>query len=200
MPQPDRDRKANYANLRVVAVCLVLLAAMGGAAAASVPLYRIFCQVTGYGGTTRVATATGHNAIDRKVTVRFDANVAPGLRWKFFPLKRSVTVKLGENAEAKFIAENLGDKPVTASATFNVTPQQTGSYFNKIQCFCFTETTLKPGEKLEMPVIFFVDPDIVNSEESAGVKTITLSYTFFPAEDQPVAASQLERPSGSTGG
>lgn len=200
MSQAEPDRKARNANLRVVAICVALLGVMGGAAWASVPLYRIFCQVTGYGGTTRVATASAHNAIDRSITVRFDANVAPGLHWKFVPLQRSLTVKLGENAQANFVAENLGDKPITASATFNVTPQQTGSYFNKIQCFCFTETTLKPGEKLEMPVLFFVDPDIVNSEESAGVNTITLSYTFFPVDVQPVAASQLDRPSGSTGG
>jgi cytochrome c oxidase assembly protein subunit 11 len=167
-----------------------MVAAMGGLAYASVPLYRLFCQVTGYGGTTQRAESIGGEIIDREITVRFDANVSPGIHWQFEPMQREIKVKLGEVATARYRATNLSKRPLTGTATFNVTPESTGIYFNKLECFCFTETTLAPGESLEMPVVFFVDPEMVDSEEAGAVRTITLSYTFFAAPGrQPMAAA-----------
>jgi len=190
---------SSRSNLRIVAMCLLMVGSMGGLAFASVPLYRLFCQVTGYGGTTQRAEAPSAPAIDKLVTVRFDANVRGGLGWKFQPEVRSVTVRLGETIQANYIAENTGDRPSTGSATFNVTPQSTGSFFNKVQCFCFTETTLQPGEKMVMPVVFFVDPAILDETETKDVHTITLSYSFFPVE-KPLAATQEKTNSGASGG
>lgn len=187
------------ANLRIVAMCLLMVGCMGGLAFASVPLYRLFCQVTGYGGTTQRAEQPTAPAIDKLVTVRFDANVRGGLGWKFEPQVRSVTVRLGETIQANYIAENTGTTASTGTATFNVTPQATGSFFNKIACFCFTETTLQPGEKMVMPVVFFVDPAILDEVETRGVHTITLSYSFFPVE-KPLAATRDETNSGASGG
>ncbi len=140
---------------------------MGGLTAASVPLYRLFCQATGYDGTTQRAESGPVKVIDRLVTVRFDANVAPGLNWQFHPMQRDVTLKLGEVTTIRYFARNLSQRTITGNATFNVTPESTGSYFNKLECFCFTETTLAPGEGLEMPVVFFVDPEMADSEETS---------------------------------
>jgi cytochrome c oxidase assembly protein subunit 11 len=161
---------------------------MVGLAYASVPLYRLFCQVTGYGGTTQQAKAAPAHTIDREVVVRLDGNIA-GLPWDFRPATPQVTVKLGETALVKFIAENTGKAPVVGTATFNVQPELAGVYFNKIECFCFVEQKLEPGERAELPVQFFVSPDMAEDRELAAVRTITLSYTFFPvpAERQPVA-------------
>jgi cytochrome c oxidase assembly protein subunit 11 len=186
-----------HANARVVAMCVAVLAAMGGLTAASVPLYRLFCQVTGYDGTTQRADSAPVKVIDRLVTVRFDANVAPGLNWQFRPMQRDVTLKLGEVTTIRYFAKNLSKRTITGNATFNVTPESTGVYFNKIECFCFTETKLAPGESLEMPVVFFVDPQMADSEETSSVRTITLSYTFYAADDEePVAAAPAKRASG----
>ena len=171
----------NRGNARIAALCLSLVAGMGGLAYASVPLYQLFCQVTGYGGTTRaVENAEGITVIDRDIKVRFDANISSGLDWQFAANQRDVTIKLGEQTQISYHAKNVSDKPLTGSATFNVTPQSAGAYFNKIECFCFTETTLQPGEELEMPVVFFVDPELINEIETKDIHTITLSYTFFP--------------------
>ena len=195
--KPDQSRS----HARVAIACVGLVVAMGGLAYASVPLYELFCQVTGYGGTTqRVENAT--TAIsDREVTVRFDSNISAALGWKFYPEKRSVTVKFGEVVNINYYAENLGTQTRTGSATFNVTPEQAGAYFNKIECFCFTETVVKPGEKLEMPVVFFVDPAFYKTEEGRDINTITLSYTFFGVDkaDKPLA-SQDQTNSGAAGG
>jgi cytochrome c oxidase assembly protein subunit 11 len=159
---------------------------------AAVPLYSLFCQVTGYGGTTQRTTQYADRILDRDITIRFDANTA-GIPWKFEPVARSVTIKIGETTQAHYTATNLSDKPVTGRATFNVTPDLAGAYFNKVECFCFTDTTLKPGETLDMPVVFYVDPDIVDLPEMKDVKTITLSYTMFPTEgDKPVASAPVE--------
>ncbi len=174
----------------VVAVaCVVFVGAMVGASYAAVPLYKMFCQVTGFGGATRVATAAPDHAIDRVVEVRFDSNVAPGLPWSFEPEVRSMQVRLGDTKLVHFRATNHADRPVTAAATYNVTPGVVGSHFGKMQCFCFTDQTLQPGESIEMPVVFFVDPDMATDIDAASVSTITLSYTFFP-KATPVASGQ----------
>jgi cytochrome c oxidase assembly protein subunit 11 len=163
---------------------------MVGLAYASVPLYSLFCRATGYGGTTQRAEANLTGVLDREVVVRFDANVV-GLPWVFRPEQPQVHVKLGETATVSFIAENHSTKPTIGSATFNVQPDSAGSYFNTIECFCFTEQKLAPGEKAELPVQFFVSPDLAKDRLMNTVRTITLSYTFFPAPEsgQPVAQS-----------
>jgi cytochrome c oxidase assembly protein subunit 11 len=183
----------------IAAVCLVFVAAMVGMTYAAVPLYSIFCQVTGFGGTPRVAAAAPDKPIDRFVTVRFDGNVSNGLGWSFRPLQRSVRVKVGEAVKVAFEAENRGTRTTTGQASFNVTPDLAGSYFNKIACFCFTEQTLAPGQSVEMPVVFFVDPSIDKDHELDYVDTITLSYTFFPvaqpsAPAKPLAAASPSEP------
>ncbi|MGN6818533.1 MAG: cytochrome c oxidase assembly protein [Sphingomonas sp.] len=152
-----------------------------GLAWASVPLYRVFCQATGLNGTTgRALRAPG--AVDGKVTVAFDTNVAPGMKWAFKPELESETIDIGARDMAFFTATNLSNKTITGTATFNVTPAQAGIYFKKIQCFCFTQQTLKPGETQRMPVIFFVDPAILKDPDGRDIQTITLSYTFYPVD------------------
>nr|WP_263282738.1 cytochrome c oxidase assembly protein [Sphingomonas nostoxanthinifaciens] len=148
---------------------------------ASPPLYRMFCQATGWNGTVREdLTAKAPGAIGRLVDVRFDANVSPGMKWRFEPDERVRHVAVGAREMAFFTAENLTDKPITGSAAFNVTPAQAGAYFVKIQCFCFTEQTLRPHERVRMPVIFFVDPKFAEDADAKDVSEITLSYTFYP--------------------
>jgi cytochrome c oxidase assembly protein subunit 11 len=173
------------------AACAVFVAGMVGVTFASAPLYRVFCQVTGYAGTTQKAERAPGSTVDRTVTVRFDANVGNGLGWSFRPLTREVTVRLGEVGTAVFVAENRMPAPASGSAAFNVAPGEAGLYFNKIACFCFTEQTLAPGERVEMPVTFFVDPALAADSELGGLNTITLSYTFYPAVAplRPVAAA-----------
>ncbi len=189
-------------NARIVVLCLALVAGMGGLAYASVPLYRLFCQVTGYGGTTRTAeNSEGIKIVDHEITVRFDANTSVDLNWQFEAVQRDVTIKLGEIRQISYRAKNVSDVPLTGTATFNVTPQQAGAYFNKIHCFCFTETTLQPGEEMVMPVEFFVDPDLLNEVETKNIKTITLSYTFFPKEStqKPLAGLVGKKPGEALG-
>jgi cytochrome c oxidase assembly protein subunit 11 len=173
----------------VTAVILFgLVAGMTGLAFASDPLYRIFCKVTGYGGTTQVAEAPAQSKIiDQMVTVRFDANVNKSLPWRFKPVQNTIKVRLGEQALAFFEATNISDKPLVGTATFNVAPFKAGEYFNKIECFCFTEQVLKPGQTVQMPVTFYVDPAIIKDRNTVDVKTITLSYTFFAGDDQSEA-------------
>ncbi len=149
---------------------------------ASVPLYRLFCQVTGFGGTTQVSAGPSGKLLDRQVTVRFDANTSPGLPWSFQPEQRAVTVQVGEQNLAFYRATNNGSEPIVGTATFNVTPDKAGIYFNKVACFCFTEQKLAPGESMDFPVSFFVDPAIAGDRKLDDVHTITLSYTFFRAE------------------
>ena len=159
---------------------------MTGLAWASVPLYRLFCQATGLNGTTgRAERAPG--AVAGQVEVAFDSNVAPNLPWRFRPERRADTVDIGARDMAFFTATNTGTAPVTGTATFNVQPAQAGKYFKKIQCFCFTEQTLQPGETQRMPVIFYVDPAILQDPDARDIQTITLSYTFWPAGAANVA-------------
>ncbi len=175
--------KVQTRNRATATVLWTVVAGMLGLAFASVPLYRLFCQVTGLGGTTQVrAEGAGPTVSDQTVNVRFDSNVDPSLPWRFKPLQHDVTARLGEEKLAFYRATNLSDKPITGSAVFNVTPFKAGPYFAKIECFCFTEQTLAPGESVDMPVTFFVDPEIYKDINTKDVHTITLSYTFYQAE------------------
>lgn len=176
------DPAKQRANRRVAAICVAFFAGMVGMAYAAVPLYAAFCSLTGYGGTTQRVEQYADRILDRKITVRFDANVSSALPWTFEPEAREVTMRIGETTQAKYRATNLFDTPTAGRATYNVTPEIAGAYFNKVECFCFTDTTLKPGETLDMPVVFYVDPDIVDAPELKDIHTITLSYTFFPVD------------------
>ncbi len=176
-----------------VASLLAVLALMVGLTAASVPLYRLFCQATGYGGATRNASAAPAGAVsNRLVTVRFDASEAPGLGWEFRPLVTSMQVHPGEERVVEYRATNLTAAPVTGTATHNVTPLKAGIYFDKLQCFCFTRQHLEPGQSVDLAVSFFVDPDIATDPNTRDIDTITLSYTMFRAKDDaPARAASL---------
>lgn len=172
----DRTRRHN----RVAIICAAIAVGMVGMSYAAVPLYRIFCQVTGFGGTTQVAVAPSTEVLDKTIIMRFDANVSKELAWKFEPVKHTIDLKIGENKLAYYRATNLSDKPLSGTATFNVSPDSAGVHFNKIECFCFTEQLLQPGESVEMPVSFFVDAGIVDDPNAAHISQLTLSYTFHP--------------------
>jgi cytochrome c oxidase assembly protein subunit 11 len=188
--------KRSINNGKVAASLVAVVLAMGGLAFASEPLYRAFCQVTGYGGTTQVADGSKSIAVsDKTVTVRFDATTNVNLPWRFKPVQSQVTTKFGEQVLAFFEATNTSDKPIVGTATFNVVPYRTATYFNKIDCFCFTEQVLAPGQTVQMPVVFYVDPEMTNDFHAKHDKTITLSYTFYADEDQSAAealAAKLE--------
>ena len=167
-------------NRRVVTIMFGIVAGMVGLAYASVPLYQLFCRVTGFGGTTQVAEAAPEQSfVLPPVQVRFDANVNPKLAWKFEPVTAPVSLVPGEEITVIYRATNLADVPTRGTATFNVTPQKAGPYFMKIECFCFTEQTLGVGESVDMPVSFFLDPDIRVDENTKDVDEVVLSYTFF---------------------
>ena len=179
------------ANHRITALALGgVILGMVGLTAASVPLYRLFCQVTGYGGTTQVAGDALPNALEQMIEVRFDASVGDDLPWHFQPVERKFDVRIGEEKLAFYQASNMGDRPIVGSATFNVTPHKAGPYFSKIECFCFTEQVLQPGETVDMPVSFFVDPAILDDADTKDLPTITLSYTFFMLEDETEALAE----------
>lgn len=192
----DSKASRERSNRIVAAACVAFFASMIGMAYAAVPLYAMFCQITGYGGTTQRVEQYSDRVLDRKVTIRFDANVSGGLPWHFAPEQREITIRIGETAQIAYRAENLFNVPTAGRATFNVTPELAGAYFNKVECFCFTDTTLKPGEGLDMPVVFYVDPDIVDLPEFKNKNTITLSYTMYPTDAaEPVAVA----PAGENG-
>lgn len=164
--------------------------AMLGLGFAAVPLYRMFCQATGFGGTTQRASLAESKTVTigaTSISVRFDGNVDPALPWKFGPSQVSQQMSIGSRKLAYYTAENLSDKPITGVASFNVSPEIAGLYFKKIQCFCFNQQTLMPGEKVEMPVLYFVDPAILKDPDAARIEQITLSYTFHPSADQSAA-------------
>jgi cytochrome c oxidase assembly protein subunit 11 len=168
-------------NNRTAMMLAVLVLAMVGLAFASVPLYRLFCQVTGLNGTTqRADEAPG--AVAGQVSVRFDANINPALPWRFEPVDRKVTIKPGERIQVAYRASNLTARTTVGTATFNVTPALAGQYFSKIDCFCFSEQTLKGGERVDMPVVFFIDPKLREDPATRDIDEITLSYTFYPVE------------------
>ena len=177
-------------NQRVGAIMGLVAVGMLGMAYAAVPLYQMFCQATGYGGTTQRVTKPSDKILDRVVTVRFDANVN-GISWNFEPVLRKVDVRIGENTLAFYRATNTSDRPLVGTSSFNVSPDIVGSFFNKMECFCFQEQRLEPGESVEMPVSFFVDPAIMKDLDGAKVRNITLSYTFFPV-DKPKAAKSAD--------
>lgn len=185
-------RQRRGRNARVVAGLLVLIGVMVALDAYSVPLYRLFCAATGYGGTPRRAANAAGAATSRRVTVRFNTLVQPGLPWRFAPEQDAVTVHLGEEKLVFFSAENLTGQPIVGHATFNVTPDKAGPYFTKIACFCFTEERLGPHQKIDMPVDFFVDPKLAGDPNAGDVRTITLSYTFFRSRD-PQKGEDLSR-------
>lgn len=192
MTEQTAQSKGSRRNGLIAAIGLGIVFGMVGMAYASVPLYRLFCQVTGYGGTTQRAQTAGIEVLDQTIKVRFDANVSPGVNWDFRPNQREVELRIGETRQVGYTAHNNSSRTVTGTATFNVTPQSAGAYFNKIECFCFTKQTLKPGETADMPIVFFIDPDIVKSEELKDIDTLTLSYTFFPVDEpKPVAQSDV---------
>ena len=186
MSRPVLRPRKPESGKRHTTIALALAGVVAGMLAlsyAAVPLYQIFCQVTGYGGTVQQAEKASDRIVDRKITVRFDANVARGMPWDFKPVTRSLELRLGENAIAEYQARNPTGEPVGGTATFNVSPAAAGRYFNKIECFCFTEQLLGPGESATMPVSFFVDPELENDPETSKIQEITLSYTFFRIED-----------------
>ena len=176
-------------NLKVATFCGLVAMGMVGLSYASVPLYRLFCQVTGFAGTTQRADAAPGRSGEREITVEFDANAAPGLAWTFAPAQRRITVKLGEQALAFYRAENVTDATATGQAVFNVTPDVAGRYFTKIECFCFTEQTLQARQSADMPVLFFVDPELAADPDMKSIKTITLSYTFFPVAPEKLSSA-----------
>jgi cytochrome c oxidase assembly protein subunit 11 len=174
---PNREK-----NLKVAGLAAGVVVAMVGLAYASVPLYRLFCQVTGFGGTPQRAAEAPAKTTGKFITVRFDANTAATLGWNFTPEQLEMKVEIGEQGLAHYRATNTSKATQIGTATFNVTPVVAGAYFNKLQCFCFTEQTLKAGESVDMPVAFFVDPALLDDPDAKGINEITLSYTFYPAE------------------
>lgn len=182
------ETAASTDHRKTVLICLGVVFGMLGMSYAAVPLYDLFCRVTGYGGTTQVATQAPDTVLERSVVVRFDADVAKEFEWDFTPVEPRVAVQVGESGLAFYRAVNTSDEPVVGMSVFNVTPQKAAVYFNKVQCFCFEEQVLAAGESVEMPVSFFVDPDFVDDPQMDDVSTITLSYTFFAVEDPSDAA------------
>ncbi len=192
-PATPKTPNKSLSNGFIAAGAAAVVVGMVGMAYAAVPLYQLFCQVTGYGGTTQRADTYADRVLDRTIKVRFDANTA-GVPLDFRPVEREVEIRIGETKQISYTSHNVSDQAITGTATFNVNPQLAGVYFNKIECFCFTETTLQPGETLDMPVVFFVDPDIVDDKDLKDVTTITLSYTMFPVveKEQPVASAPVD--------
>jgi cytochrome c oxidase assembly protein subunit 11 len=185
----------------VAAICGFVVVLMVGASYAAVPFYNWFCRATGFNGTTQVATSAPSAApLSRKIAVRFDSNVAGGLPWKFQPEQTEIEVRIGQVVTVYYTVTNQSARTTTGQAAYNVAPLTVGAYFQKINCFCFTEQTMAPGEKREMPVVFYVDPSIVNDSDNEGLNTITLSYTFYPVREpapQPVAASEADKRKGA---
>ena len=183
-------------NKRVAALLVDMVVTMGALAWAAVPFYSWFCSTTGFGGATVVGTGAD-KVLDRVITVRFDANTENGMPWEFKPSQKKMDVKVGETGMAFYEAYNPTDRTVSGTAAFNVAPDVAGYYFTKIECFCFTQQTLKPHERVEMPVVFYVDPDIVNDEEGKYLTEITLSYTFYQTENPDEPQSPLASPDDS---
>jgi cytochrome c oxidase assembly protein subunit 11 len=194
-PNPTSQRRRDVA---VAAACGVFVAVMVGAAYAAVPLYNWLCRTTGFGGTTQVASAGPGRTLDRKLTVRFDANVHGGLPWRFEPEQNSIEVKLGEVVTVSYRVVNESARETVGIASYNVSPPTVGAYFSKINCFCFTDQRLKGGEKRGMTVVFFVDPALAQDSEQDGLDTITLSYTMYPVRqpDPPRAQNRATPAAG----
>jgi len=184
----NAPQKPSQKRLRLTAVApFAAFAGMLGLAFAAVPLYDAFCKLTGYGGTTMVAEAAPSQILDQRVNVRFDANVSPGLPIAFAPKQREQGLRIGESGLALYTVRNTSDEPVSVIATFNVTPHWAGQYFAKLECFCFQDRVLQPGEEADLPVVYFVDPEIVNDPDAREIHTVTLSYTYFRSTTQAAA-------------
>ena len=198
-PKPSKPRLGRDAA--VAAICGFVVVLMVGASYAAVPFYNWFCRVTGFNGTTQVATsAPSSGPLARKIAVRFDANVGPGLPWKFEPEQTEIEIPIGQVTIVYYNVTNQSARTTTGQAAYNVAPLTVGAYFQKINCFCFTEQTMAPGEKREMPVVFYVDPALAADSENDGLNTITLSYTFYPVRDpgaRPLAAGEGDRRKGN---
>jgi len=194
-------RRTLSRDAMVASVCGFVVVLMVGASYAAVPFYDWFCRATGFNGTTQVATsAPAEGPLVRKISVRFDANVGPGLPWKFEPEQNEIEVRIGEVVTVFYTVTNQAARATTGVAAYNVAPLTVGAYFQKINCFCFTEQTMGPGEKREMPVVFYVDPALAKDSENDGLNTITLSYTFYPVRDvapKPVAAGEGDKRKGN---
>ena len=195
------SRRGLTRDAMVASICGFVVVLMVGASYAAVPFYNWFCRATGFNGTTQVATQAPSGApLARKIAVRFDANIAPGLPWKFEPEQTEIEVRLGEVVTVFYSVINQAARTTSGQAAYNVTPLTVGSYFQKINCFCFTEQTMAPGEKREMPVVFYVDPGLAADSENDGLNSITLSYTFYPVRDpapKPVASGEPDKRKGS---
>ena len=194
----SRDEKRKLGRDVVIAACCgVVAAGMVGAAFAAVPLYNWFCRTTGFAGTTQVSRAAPSHVLGRTLNIRFDSNVAPGLPWKFEPEQNEIKLRIGEVATVHYKVINEAARTITAQASYNVSPPTVGAYFNKINCFCFTQQTMKPGETREMTVVFYVDPSIIKDHDQDVLNTITLSYTFYGLREpaQPVAATAVTKSS-----
>jgi cytochrome c oxidase assembly protein subunit 11 len=196
-----KKRRGLGRDALVASICGGVVALMVGASYAAVPFYNWFCRATGFNGTTQVATsAPAAGPIARKITVRFDSNVAPGLPWKFEPEQSEVEVNIGQVTTIYYTVTNQAARTTAGQAAYNVAPLTVGSYFQKINCFCFTEQTMAPGEKREMPVVFYVDPSIVSDHDNDGLSTITLSYTFYPVREpvvKPLASGEDDKRKGN---
>jgi cytochrome c oxidase assembly protein subunit 11 len=180
----EQERIRARRSRLIVASLVGLVIAMGGLSFASVPLYRLFCQVTGFGGATQKAEVAPAPVAGKTVTVRFNADIAPDLPWSFQPLQREMTLEIGATGLAVYRVQNNSNTRIVGQATYNVTPHSTGYYFSKLECFCFREQVLEPGQSVDMPVSFFVDPAMLEDADTKDIHTVTLSYTFFRAPNQ----------------
>jgi len=180
-------------NALIAAVLLVCIGGMAGLSFAAVPLYRMFCEATGYAGTPQLRGTAGPGASGRDIVVRFNATTSPNLPWRFAPNETAVSVALGEDRLASYVGQNRGRQPITGVATYNVTPEKAGRYFHKTACFCFDEQTLAPGQEMQFPLSFWVDPAIADDPDTRDVKSITLSYTFFRSLDDAARNGGLDK-------
>lgn len=195
VPSDPSQKTLKARNARIAVFCAIGLSAMVGAAYAAVPLYRAFCQLTGFDGTIRKAEAAPTKVLDRKLLIRFDANVRD-LPWSFKPSQVTQEVKIGATGLAFYKVTNNGKTPITGRASYNVVPEAAGAYFQKLECFCFNDQTIQPGRSVEFPVVYFVDPEFATDFETKGKTEVTLSYTFFPVETQQASASAPASPLG----
>src|SRR6204780_5755624 len=200
-PKPTPSAPRLGRDALVAAICGLVVVLMVGASYAAVPFYNWFCRATGFNGTTQVATSAPSAApLERRIAIRFDSNVAGGLPWKFEPEQTEINIKIGQVVTVYYNVTNQSARTTTGQAAYNVAPLTVGAYFEKINCFCFTEQTMGPGEKREMPVVFYVDPSIVNDVDNDGLNSIPLSYTFYPVREpaiKPVAAGEPDKPKGT---
>ena len=196
MTAEPHKKPSTRRDMIVAGVCGCVVALMVGGAYAAVPFYTWFCQTTGYGGTTQVSEKAPGEVLARTLAIRFDSNVAPGLPWKFEPEQNEIKVHIGAVTTVHYKVTNYAAREITAQAGYNVSPPQVGAYFAKINCFCFTQQTMKPGETREMTVVFYVDPSLVKDHDQDGLNTITLSYTFYriPNPEKPVAEVPTANP------